>query len=89
MKLHDIKWYELQVELTDHMDEYGRVLEKDPELTFHQVNTMPKINGRNGFKAIEETYSNTKKEFKSTIKMIAEYFKFPKILAILLAFFSF
>jgi hypothetical protein len=42
---HDIKWYELQVELTDHMvTSMEEFWEKDPELTFHQVNTMLKIN---------------------------------------------
>jgi hypothetical protein len=65
----DIKYYELQIELTDHMvtsmEEFWK---KDPELTFHQV----------------KYYAEDK------LKMVAEYFKFPKIiLSILLAFLAF
>jgi hypothetical protein len=42
---HDIKWYELQVELTDHMVNSMEEFWKDPELTFHQVkNMLKKIN---------------------------------------------
>jgi hypothetical protein len=42
---HDIKWYELQVELTDHMvTSMEEFWEKDPELTFIRLNTMLKIN---------------------------------------------
>jgi hypothetical protein len=53
---HDIKWYELQVELTDHMvTSMEEFWEKDPELTFHQVKYYAEDKfGRNGFKAIEE-----------------------------------
>jgi hypothetical protein len=91
---HDIKWYELQVELTDHMvismEEFW---EKDPELTFHQVKYYAEDKfGRNGFKVIEEERTQIlRKEFKrAQLKMITEYFKFPKIiLGILLAFLAF
>jgi hypothetical protein len=90
----DIKWYELQIELTDHMvtsmEEFWK---KDTELTFHQVKYYAEDKfGRNGFKAIEEERTQILiKEFKrAQLKMIAEYFKFPKIiLAILLAFLAF
>lgn len=35
VKSFDIKWYELQVELTDHMvNSMEEIWEKDPELTF-------------------------------------------------------
>jgi hypothetical protein len=90
----DIKYYELQIELTDHMvtsmEEFWK---KDPELTFHQVKYYAEDKfGRNGFKAIEEERTQIlRKEFKRVqLKMIAEYVKFPKIiLGILLAFLAF
>jgi hypothetical protein len=89
-----IKYYELQIELTDHMvtsmEEFWK---KDPELTFHQVKYYAEDKfGRNGFKAIEEERTQIlRKEFKrEQLKMVAEYFKFPKIiLSILLAFLAF
>lgn len=90
----DIKYYELQIELTDHMvtsmEEFWK---KDPELTFHQVKYYAEDKfGRNGFKVIEEERIQIlRKEFRrAQLKMIAEYFKFPKIiLGILLAFLAF
>ncbi|MFT7336099.1 MAG: hypothetical protein ACI9M1_002048 [Porticoccaceae bacterium] len=90
----DIKYYELQIELTDHMvtsmEEFWK---KDPELTFHQVKYYAEDKfGRNGFNAIEvERTQILRKEFKrAQLKMVAEYFKFPKIIsAILLAFLAF
>ncbi|PKH66741.1 hypothetical protein CXF59_12535 [Flavobacterium sp. ALD4] len=90
----DIKWYELQIELTDHMitsmEEFWK---KDPELTFHQVKYYAEDKfGRNGFKVIEEERTQIlRKEFKrAQLKMVAEYFKFTKIiLCILLAFLAF
>ena len=34
----DIKWYELQMEFTDHLVmEMERIWEQSPELSFHQV----------------------------------------------------
>lgn len=85
----DIKWYELQIELTDHMvtsmEEFWR---KDPELTFHQVKQYAEDTfGRKGFKAIEEERTQIlKREFRKTQwKMITAYLKFPKIFACLLA----
>jgi hypothetical protein len=51
---NDIKWYELQVELTDHMVTSMEELGKK-RLTFHQVKYYAEDKfGRNGFKAIEE-----------------------------------
>ncbi|SDW12214.1 hypothetical protein [Flavobacterium degerlachei] len=90
----DIKWYELQVELTDHMvTSMEEFWEKDPELTFHQVKYYAEDKfGRNGFKVIEEERTQIlRKEFRrAQLKMIAEYFKFPKIiLGILLGFLAF
>jgi hypothetical protein len=51
----DIKWYELQVELTDHMIQVWRNFGLKTELTFHQVKHYAEDKfGRNGFKAIEK-----------------------------------
>jgi hypothetical protein len=85
----DIKWYELQVELTDHMvTSMEEFWAKDPDLTFHQVKHYAEDKfGRNGFKAIEEERTQIlKKEYRSAQwKMIVDYLKFPKIFASLLA----
>lgn len=85
----DILWYELQVELTDHMvTSMEEFWAKDPDLTFHQVKHYAEDKfGRNGFKAIEkERMQILKKEYRSAQwKMIVDYLKFPKIFASLLA----
>ncbi|MFV8362555.1 hypothetical protein ACNQGO_04110 [Flavobacterium sp. ZT3P35] len=90
----DIKWYELQVELTDHMvNSMEEIWEKDPELTFHQVKQYAENRfGRNGFKAIEkERIAILRKEYnRIQRKMITEYLKFPKIFgSILLGFLAY
>jgi hypothetical protein len=90
----DIKWYELQVELTDHMvNSMEEIWEKEPELTFHQVKQYAENRfGRNGFKAIEEDRSQIlRKEFrKAQWNMITEYLRFPKIIVgILFIFLTF
>nr|WP_309757610.1 hypothetical protein [Flavobacterium sp.] len=90
----DIKWYELQVELTDHMvNSMEEIWEKDPELTFHQVKQYAEYRfGRNGFKAIEkERIAILRKEYnRIQRKMITEYLKFPKIFgSILLGFLAY
>ncbi|MGO4820103.1 MULTISPECIES: hypothetical protein [unclassified Flavobacterium] len=81
----DIKWYELQVELTDHMiNSMEEFWKADPELTFHQVKHYAEERfGRNGFKAIEEerTQILKKESRRMQWKMIADYLKFPKIFA--------
>jgi hypothetical protein len=78
----DIKWYELQVELTDHMvNSMEEIWEKEPELTFHQVKQYAENRfGRNGFKEVEkERRIILHKEFnRSQWKMVVEYLKFPK-----------
>ena len=83
VKSFDIKWYELQVELTDHMViSMEEIWGKDPELTFHQVKQYAENHfGRNGFKAIEEERRIIlHKEFnRSQWKMVCEFLKFPKI----------
>jgi hypothetical protein len=79
----DIKWYELQVELTDHMitsmEEFWAV---DPDLTFDQVkdNTFKQFT-KAELKAIEkERTKNISKEFfKTQRQMVMAYLKFPKI----------
>ncbi|MDI5898103.1 hypothetical protein [Flavobacterium yafengii] len=94
VKSFDIKWYELQVEFTDHMvNSMEEIWEKDPELTFHQVKQYAENRfGRNGFKAIEKVrISILQKEYnRSQRKMIAEYLKFPKIIgSVLLGFLAY
>jgi hypothetical protein len=91
---HDIKWYELQVELTDHMvTSMEDFWEKDPELTFHQVKHYAEDKfGRNGFKAIEKQRTQILKREHRKVQweMITEYLKFPKIVgSILLVFLTF
>lgn len=85
----DIKWYELQVELTDHMvSSMEEFWAKDPDLTFHQVKHYAEDKfGRNNFKAIEKERTQIlKKEYRSAQwKMIVDYLKLPKIFASLLA----
>ena len=88
IKSFDIKWYELQVELADHMvTSMEEIWEKDPELTFHQVKQYAEnYFGRNGFKVIEEERTQIlRKEFReSQWKIVAEYLKFPKIIGSIL-----
>ena len=85
VKSFDIKWYELQVELTDHMvNSMEEIWEKDPELTFHQVKQYAENSfGRNGFKAIEDDRIQIlRKEFrKAQLNIITKYLRFPKIIA--------
>ena len=77
VKSFDIKWYELQVELTDHMvNSMEEIWGKEPELTFHQVKQYAEdCFGRNGFNAIEEDRTQIlRKEFRNAQrKMITEY----------------
>lgn len=84
VKSFDIKWYELQVELTDHMvSSMEEIWEKDPELTFHQVKHYAENHfGRNGFKILQEDRRIILyKEFnRNQWKMIGDYLKFPKII---------
>ena len=91
----DIKWYELQVEITDHMvTSMEEVWEKDPELTFHQVKQYAenKFIGDSSFKSIQEERKRIlQKEYRKVQwKMIIEYLKFPKIFgSILLGFLAY
>jgi hypothetical protein len=87
----DIKWYELQVELTDHfVSIMEEIWNEDPELTFHQVKYRAEQRfGRNYFKEIEKERTRIlgKEYNRSQRKMVAEYLKFPKIvLSILMMF---
>ena len=84
IKSFDIKWYELQVELTDHMvTSMEEIWEKDPELTFNQLklNAANKFVGDSSFKSIQEVRKRIlQKEYRKVQwKMITEYLKFPKI----------
>ena len=88
IKSFDIKWYELQVELTDHMlNSMEEIWEKDPELTFHQV----KYRAEQGFR--RNYFSEVQKERKMILqkeynrqmrKMAADFLKFPKIIGSIL-----
>ena len=85
----DIKYYELQVEFTDHMvTSMEEIWEKDPELTFDQVklNAANKFVGDTSFKSIEaERKRILQKEYRKVKwKMITEYLKFPKIIGSIL-----
>jgi hypothetical protein len=87
----DIKWYELQMELTDHLVmEMERIWEQSPELSFHQVmNQSERLFGRNGFKEIEtERTEILRKQYrKQHFTLVKEYLKFPKIIgSVLLGF---
>ena len=79
----DIKWYELQVELTDHfVSIMEEIWNEDLELTFHQVKYRAEQRfGWNYFKEIEEERTKVLlKEFKrSQLKMVGQYLKLPKI----------
>ena len=84
IKSFDIKYYELQVELTDHMvTSMEEIWEKDPGLTFHLVKqyASSKFVGDSSFKSIEKERKRIlQKEYrKAEWKMITEYLKFPKI----------
>ena len=89
IKSFDIKWYELQVEFTDHMvSSMEEIWEKDPDLTFHQVKHYAenKFVGDSSFKSIQEERKRIlQKEYnKSQRQMIAEFLKFPKIIGSML-----
>ena len=80
----DIKWYELQVELTDHMvTSMEGFWEKNPELAFHQVKQYAEniFVGDSSFKSIEKQRKRIlQKEYRKVQwKMITDYLKFPKI----------
>jgi hypothetical protein len=88
---HDIKWYELQIELTDHLVSIMEEMwSQDTELSFHQVKYQAEQRfGRNYFKEIEEQRRKIlQKQFNyNQRKMVVKYLKFPKIaLSILMVF---
>jgi hypothetical protein len=84
----DIKWYELQVELTDHLVSImEEIWNEDPELTFHQVKYKAEQSfGRNYFKEVEkERKMILQKEYNRQMrKMVADFLKFPKIIGSIL-----
>jgi hypothetical protein len=79
----NIKWHELQVELTDHfISIIEEIWNEDPRLTFIQAKQRAEQRfGRNYFKEIEKerTISLRKEHKRSHLKMIIEHLKFPKI----------
>jgi hypothetical protein len=84
----DIKWFEIQVELTDHMVAImEEIWEQDPEFSFHQVKYQAEQRfGRGYFKSIvAERKTILQKEYnRQQRKMVAEFLKFPKIIASIL-----
>ncbi|WP_396186403.1 hypothetical protein [Flavobacterium sp.] len=84
----DIKWYELQVELTDHfVSIMEEIWDEDPKLTFHQVQYIAEQRfGRNYFKEVEkERKFILQKEYNRQMrKMVADFLKFPKIIGSIL-----
>lgn len=79
-----IKWYELQVELTDHfISIMEEIWQEDEELTFHQVKYKAEQRfGRNYFEVLQEERSSVlrRKYKKQQWQMVAEFLKFPKII---------
>lgn len=79
----NIKWYELQVELTDHfISIIEEIWNEDPGLTFIQVKQRAEQRfGRNYFKEIEKERTKflLKENKRRHLKIVGEYFKFPKI----------
>lgn len=79
----DIKWYELQVEFTDHMvNSMEEIWEKNPELSFEDVMLQAKISfGPHGFKGIEKERMEIirKENIRAQKRIVLEYLKFPKI----------
>ena len=87
----DVKFYEIQVELTDHlvliMEE---IWTEDPKLTFHQVMFRAEQRfGKNYFKEVEEERTKLlRKEYRRLqFKRVGNYFKFPRIISTLLLIF--
>lgn len=87
----NFKWYELQIELTDHLVlEMEKIWEQNPEWSFKEVKFLAdKTFGRNGLKKIQkERIENLRKEYKKEqYKLVGEYLKFPKIVLSIIAIF--
>jgi hypothetical protein len=83
IKSFDIKWYELQVELTDHfVSIMEEIWNENPELSFEQLKYRAERRfGRNYFKQAEKDRKIIlQQEFKRNHwKVVLEYLKFPKI----------
>jgi hypothetical protein len=90
----DIKWYELQVELTDHMvSSMEEFWEQNPDLSFEQVkeNTFKKFT-KLELKAIEKQRTKilSKELSKQHRKLIRDYLTFPKIMvSIVVVYFAY
>lgn len=90
----DIKWYELQVELTDHMvSSMEEFWKQNPMLTFEQVkeNTFKKLTNSELKSIQKERKQILLEEFHNEQrKMVGTYLTFPKIMGcVLLVFVSF
>lgn len=88
MQSFDIKWYELEVEMTDHfMSIIEEVWVKNPQLTFYQTKQYAQNRfGRNEFNEIvkERTKILIKEYNRNQRKAVIDYLKFPKIIMIFL-----
>jgi hypothetical protein len=84
MQSFDIKWYELEVELTDHfVSIIEEIWSKDPELTFYQAKQNAENRfGSKEYKMIEkERIQILVKEYnRIQRKAVLDYLKFPKII---------
>ena len=84
----DIKWHELQVELTDHfVSIMENIWNEHPELSFHQVKHRAEQSfGKNYFKEVEnERMEILRKQYrKQHFTLVKEYLKFPKIIGSIL-----
>ncbi|RDI56475.1 hypothetical protein [Flavobacterium glaciei] len=92
IKSFDIKWYELQVEFTDHMvTSMEEIWNQNPMLTFEQVkeNTFKKFTNSE-LKSIEKERKQILIEqfHNEQRKKIKTYLSFPKIMGCILLFFT-
>lgn len=92
LKNIDVKYYELQIEFTDHlvlvMEE---IWTEEPELTFHQVLFKAEQRfGKNYFKEMEEERTKLlRKEYRGLqFKMFRKQLSFPRIIGSFLLIFS-
>jgi len=91
IKSFDIKYYEVYMEILDHMIlSVEDLLENSNEVAFEEAVVKAKVEGfgKNGFRAMmdEKLKLAQKQARKQNHKMIKEYFTFPKIMKTLTVF---
>lgn len=87
----DIKYYEIYMEILDHMIfSVEAILENDKTISFEEAVVNAKLEGfgKMGFRGMmkEKVKLAHKKNSKENLKMIKEYFTFPKIVLTLFVF---